>query len=134
MACFLGHYSDATRTLRYVNCGHNPPLLLRKGGAVERLAATGTVLGLFFDWESFTVAIQVQPEDVLCMYTDGITETTGSGGKDFGEAGLLASMRDTQDLEAVDILRNIEKAVEQFKLGEQRDDLTLVIARRTDSA
>jgi hypothetical protein len=38
-------------------------------------------------------------------------------------------MRDTQDLEAVDILRNIEKAVEQFKLGEQRDDLTLVIAR-----
>jgi serine phosphatase RsbU (regulator of sigma subunit) len=63
------------------------------------------------------------------MYTDGITETTGSGGKDFGEAGLLASMRDTQDLEAVDILRNIEEAVEQFKLGEQRDDLTLVIAR-----
>src|ERR1039457_1884042 len=77
MACFLGHYRDATRTLRYVNCGHNPPLLLRKGGAVERLAATGTVLGLFFDWECFTAAIQVQPEDVLCMYTDGITETTG---------------------------------------------------------
>jgi CheY-like chemotaxis protein len=96
--CFLGHYSDATRTLRYVNCGHNPPLLLRKGGAVERLAATGTVLGLFSDWECFTAAIHVQPEDVLCMYTDGITETTGSGGKEFGEASLLASMRDTRDL------------------------------------
>lgn len=127
--CFLAHYSDATRTLRYVNCGHNPPLLLRKGGAVERLEATGTVLGLFPDWECSTAAIQVQPDDVLCMYTDGITETTGSGGKEFGEAGLVASMRNSRDFEAADMLRSIEKAVEQFKVGEQRDDLTLVIAR-----
>src|ERR1022692_410084 len=98
MACFLGHYTDATRTLRYANCGHNPPLLLRKGGVVERLAATATVLGLFSDWECSTASIQLQPEDVLCMYTDGITETTGSAEKQFGEAGLLASMRNTQGL------------------------------------
>jgi CheY-like chemotaxis protein len=126
---FFGHYSDATRTLRYVNCGHNPPLLLRNGGAVERLTATATVLGLFSDWECSTAAIQLQTGDVLSIYTDGITETTGSTGEEFGEARLLASLRNTLDLEAADILRNIENAVEQFKLGEQKDDLTLVIAR-----
>jgi phosphoserine phosphatase RsbU/P len=49
---FFGCYSDRTRKLRYVNCGHNPPLLLRQGGAIERLDATATVLGLFRDWEA----------------------------------------------------------------------------------
>jgi CheY-like chemotaxis protein len=126
---FFGHYRDATRTLCYANCGHNPPILLRNGGAVERLAATATVLGLFSDWECSTASIQLEKGDVLGVYTDGISETTGSAGEEFGEARILESLRSNRDLEAADIVRNIENAVEQFRLGEQKDDLTLVIAR-----
>ena len=126
---FFGRYSDATRTLHYVNCGHNPPVLLRKGGAVERLNATAMVLGLFSDWECSVAAVQLEPGDVLSMYTDGVTETTGDDREEFGEARLLETLRKYRDLEATHMVRNVEDAVEQFRLGEQEDDLTLVIAR-----
>jgi serine phosphatase RsbU (regulator of sigma subunit) len=126
---FFGRYSDATRTLHYVNCGHNPPVLLRKGGAVERLDATATVLGLFSDWHCSVAEARLETGDVLSLYTDGITETTGHSGEEFGEALLLETLRKNRDLKASDILRNAENAVEEFRLGEQEDDLTLVIAR-----
>jgi serine phosphatase RsbU (regulator of sigma subunit) len=125
---FLGRYSDATRTLHYVNCGHNPPLLLRKGGVVEKLNPTATVLGLFLDWECSVAEAQLEPEDVLIIYSDGITETTGHGGEEFGETRLLETLRKNRELEAAHILQNMENTAEQFRLGEQEDDLTLVIA------
>jgi len=126
---FFGRYCDANRTLLYVNCGHNPPLLLRKGGAVQRLNATATVLGLFSDWVCSVATVQLETGDVLSMYTDGITETTGHEGEDFGEARLLETLHKYQDLEPAQILQNVEDAVDQFRSGEQEDDLTLVIAR-----
>jgi FixJ family two-component response regulator len=128
-ACFFGQYSDAARKLRYVNCGQCPPLLLRKGGAVERLESTATVLGLFWDWECSVAEAQLEAGDVLCIYTDGITETTGHNGEEFGETRLLETLRKNRDLEAAGMLQSLENAAEQFRSGEQDDDLTLVIAR-----
>jgi len=72
---------------------------------------------------------RLETGDVLSLYTDGITETTGHNGEEFGEARLLETLRKNQDLEASHILRNVESAAEQFRMGEQEDDLTLVIAR-----
>jgi len=126
---FFGHYSDATRTLQYVNCGHNPPILLRRGYLLERLQATATVLGLFSEWECSVTTVQLETGDVLCMYTDGITETTGLSAEEFGETRLLETLSKNRELEAAHILRNIVDAVEQFRLGKQADDLTLVIGR-----
>jgi CheY-like chemotaxis protein len=126
---FFGRYSDATRTLHYVNCGHNPPVLLRRGGTVERLDATATVLGLFLDWDCSVAEIRLDTGDILCLYTDGITETTGHGGEEFGEARLLDTLRKNRDLEASYILQNVQDAAGKFRLGDQEDDLTLVIAR-----
>ena len=126
---FFGRYNDATRTLHYVNCGHNPPILLRKGGEVERLSATATVLGLFSDWDCSVAEVRLESGDVLSLYTDGFTETTGHGGEEFGEARLLDTLRRSQNLEAADILQHVEIAAQAFRLGEQEDDLTLVIAR-----
>lgn len=129
VSLFFGRYSDATRTMQYVNCGHNPPVLLRKGGAVERLAATAMVLGMFLDWECSVEAIQLEAGDVLCMYTDGVTETAGENQEEFGEERLLETLRKNRDLGAGQILREVENAVEQFRSGEQGDDLTLVMVR-----
>jgi serine phosphatase RsbU (regulator of sigma subunit) len=126
---FFGHYSDATRTLYYVNCGHNPPTLLRRGDLFERLQANATVLGLFSEWECSVSKVQLEIGDVLCMYTDGITETTGQSAEEFGEARLLETLRKYRDLEAAHILRNVADTVEQFRLGKQADDVTLVIGR-----
>ena len=87
------------------------------------------MLGLFSDWECSVADARLETGDVLSLYTDGITETTGHNGEEFGEARLLETLRKNQDLEASHILRNVESAAEQFRMGEQEDDLTLVIAR-----
>ena len=99
---FFGRYCDATRTLHYINCGHNPPLLLRKGGGVEKLGATTTVLGLFPDWKCSVAEVQLKTGDGLAIYTDGITETTGHNGEEFGEGRLLEILRKRVNLEAAD--------------------------------
>jgi len=127
---FFGCYDDEARSLSYVNCGHSAPLLLRRGGEVERLAATATVLGLFGQWECSVVEARVEPGDVLSIFTDGITETTGANGEEFGEDRLLRVLQQARKLEAVAILSQVEQAVEQFRsTGYPQDDLTLVVAR-----
>jgi len=126
---FFGHYDDSDRSLHYVNCGHNPPLLLRGGGTVERLAPTATVLGLFGEWECSIGEIRLQTGDLLSVFTDGITEARCESGEEFGEDRLLGTLHESRKLESTAILRNVEQAVEQFRFGDREDDLTMVIAR-----
>jgi len=126
---FFADYSDAGRKLRYVNCGHNPPLLLRAGGKLEKLVATATVLGMFPDWECEVVETVLSPGDVLVMYTDGVSEAPDANGDEFGERRLLESIR-SMDHAGADVLRNnITAAVQKFSCGAQADDITLVVAR-----
>jgi hypothetical protein len=127
---FFGCYDDDTRGLAYVNCGHSPPLLLRTNGAVERLAATATVLGLFSHWECSLAETRMEAGDVLSIFSDGITETTGTNAEEFGEDRLLGVLHRSRNLEPSAILRQVEQAVDQFRAGEyQQDDFTLVVAR-----
>jgi phosphoserine phosphatase RsbU/P len=96
---------------------------------VERLTATATVLGLFPDWECSVAETQMVAGDILCIYTDGITETTGENGEEFGEEGLLEVLRGSRHLESALILQKVEQTVKQFRSGHQQDDVTMVIAR-----
>jgi serine phosphatase RsbU (regulator of sigma subunit) len=126
---FFGDYQDATRRLRYANCGHNPPILLRARGATERLVATATVLGLFEVWDCPIREVQMAPADTLVIYTDGITEATGRGGEEFGEKRLLETICASHDAPVSAILDAVLNSVQKFSTGEQADDLTLVVAR-----
>jgi len=126
---FFADYSDAGRRLRYVNCGHNPPLLLRANGALERLAATATVLGMFSNWECTVRETALAPGDLLVMYTDGVSEAPNAAGEEFGEKRLLDYLRSATHSGADAIRTGITAAVQQFSSGAQADDITLVIAR-----
>lgn len=126
---FFGCYDDYARMLSYVNCGHSPPLLLRRTGAVERLHATATVLGLFEKWDCSLAETHLDRGDVLSMFTDGITETFGAQGKEFGEDRLLGAIQQCRELDSGTILRTIEVALEEFRSGDQlQDDSSLIIA------
>jgi len=126
---FLGCYNDDTRSLVYVNCGHSPPLLLRKERGVERLEAAATVLALFARWERSVAGTHIEPGDLLTIFTDGVTEATAPRGGEFGEQ-RLPILEQSRTLESSAILRNVELAVEDFRAGEfPQDDLTLVVAR-----
>lgn len=126
---FFGCYDDNTRSLLYVNCGHSPPLLLRNSGAVERLQATATVLGLFENWDCSLAETSLQSGDVLSMFTDGITETFGVDGKEFGEDRLLGLLQQSRDLDCNAILKKVEAVLEEFRCSDQlQDDSSLVVA------
>jgi phosphoserine phosphatase RsbU/P len=126
---FFGDYQDSTRCLRFANCGHNPPFLVRSDGTTERLAATATVLGLFEEWESSICDVQIASGDILVIYTDGITEANNTAGQEFGENRLLETIRAHLALPVPLILDAILKGALDFSAGEMRDDLTLVVAR-----
>jgi phosphoserine phosphatase RsbU/P len=125
---FFGIYDDKGRKLRYANCGHNPPLLLRASGEVERLEATAMVLGLFEEWDCSISELQLFPGDVLTIYTDGITEASNREEEEFGEERLISLMRMSKGLDASALLKQIMKSVEEFSPGEQADDLTTIVA------
>lgn len=126
---FFATYDDSTQRLRYVNCGHNPPVLMRRDGTIERLTGTATVLGLFERWECSAAEVQLAPGDLLVIYTDGITEAMDAQNNEFGEARLLETLRANRGLAPVPLLKVLVKTVQQFSAGEQSDDLTLVVGR-----
>ena len=125
---FIAIYDDATRCLRYANCGHHPPLLLRPN-AVERLTSTATVLGVFEEWECPIAETRLSPGDLLAIYTDGIVEATNQAEEEFGEANLMQTLEANRNLDPRAVLDALVAAVQSFTAGEQSDDLTLVIAR-----
>jgi sigma-B regulation protein RsbU (phosphoserine phosphatase) len=128
---FFAVYDDATRRLRYVNCGHNAPMLLKTAGDVDRLNATATVLGLFEEWDCEVGDCEVAAGDILVIYTDGISEAGESddGGEEFGEERLLAAIRKYRERLAEEILDGILREVQQFSPEQQADDMTLIVAR-----
>ena len=127
---FFGIYDDETRALRYVNCGHNPPLLVRSCGDVERLGATATVLGLFDDWDCCVEERQIAAGDVLVIYTDGISEAAASEeSEEFGDERLVQSVRRHCGKAADEMISSIIMEVQEFSQGEQADDMTLIVAR-----
>jgi sigma-B regulation protein RsbU (phosphoserine phosphatase) len=126
---FFGSYDPGTRTLRYVNCGHNPPLLLRAGGEVERLEATATVLGVFRDWTCTDEQRTLREGDLLVIYSDGVTEAGRDGSSEFGEERLIAAARRLGSENVQDLVSSVTEEVREWGGPVPADDITLVILR-----
>jgi serine phosphatase RsbU (regulator of sigma subunit)/predicted enzyme related to lactoylglutathione lyase len=126
---FFAEYDDHTRRLRYANCGHYSPILLRQDDNLERLDSTGTVLGLFEQWDCSVEECRLSPGDILALYTDGITEAFNSAEEEFGEQRLIESLRANRYHSAQALLTAILDEVRQFSSQEQHDDITLIVAK-----
>jgi serine phosphatase RsbU (regulator of sigma subunit) len=126
---FFANYDDTTRRLLYSNCGHNPPVLLRADGTVERLTATATVLGLFEEWHCLIQETSLHSGDLLAIFSDGVTEAMNRSGEEFGEARFIASLNEFRSLTLASLLTKLVGVVQEFTDSIQSDDLTLVVAR-----
>jgi serine phosphatase RsbU (regulator of sigma subunit)/predicted enzyme related to lactoylglutathione lyase len=126
---FYSEFDDRTGRLRYGNCGHLPGLILQPDGCVDRLAATAPVLGLFSDWQCPTSERRLSPGDLLAIYTDGITEAFSDDGEEFGEERLIEALRAHRSRAPTDIVAAILDEVRRFSPEEQRDDITMIVAR-----
>jgi phosphoserine phosphatase RsbU/P len=122
-------FDENSGRLRYINCGHPAPLLLRAAGAVERLASNAAVFGLLPGWTASSGAVDLAPGDALWCFSDGITEACRAGGEEFGEerlAALLVSLREQPLEAAVDAVLG---AADDFGDRENADDRTVLALR-----
>ena len=126
---FFADYFDATRRLRYVNCGHCPAFLVRANGICVKLCSTATVLGMFENWNCTVGEAPISSGDILVMYSDGVTEARSESGELFGDERLLAAVEANANLPAASLLKAIAAAAHNFGGKEQEDDLTLLVAR-----
>ncbi len=131
---FFADYHDSTGALRYVNCGHLCALVLRRDGTLDRLQPTSAVLGLFRQWECSVGECRLEPDDVLALYTDGVTEAFDHAGEEFGEQRLVDALRRHRDSPPQSLLASLVDEVRSFSPHEQHDDLTLIVARRRCAA
>lgn len=90
---FYAELDAAARRLAYVNAGHVPPYRVGADGARGRLPGGGPALGLLEDACFAAGEVELQPGDVLAIVTDGVTEAESPDGREFGDEGVLASLR-----------------------------------------
>ena len=126
---FFAEYDDATRRLRYANCGHLSGLVLRGDNTYSRLASNGTLLGLFREWECAIADYQLEPGDLLALYTDGITEAHNGDGREFGEERLMDSLRQHRGQPCQQAVEGITEEVRSLNPVDQHDDITLILAK-----
>jgi PAS domain S-box-containing protein len=110
--------------------GHPPPLLLRPDGHVEPVCGPGLVLGLFRAADLADRETELEPGDLLVLYTDGVTEAR-KGDELFGEERLRELLSSMAGLDAGDVAERLENAVLDFQGGTARDDTALLVLQVT---
>jgi serine phosphatase RsbU (regulator of sigma subunit) len=128
---FMATLQPDSGRLRYANAGHNPPLLVRATGAVEKLSDGGMVLGLFDGVPYAEASVELVPGDVLLIYSDGVTETFSPENVEFGEERLADVARQGRRLEAAALEAAILRELDGFSRGAKAtDDRTLIVLKR----
>lgn len=128
---FIAIYDKKNKRLKYVNSGHNPPILVKSKTDIEFLKEGSTVLGGFKELPFLNVGIIENIDEFLfCSYTDGLTEITNSNGEEFGESKILGIVRNNIDQEPLELNSSIINAMKIFK-GESnfKDDITLLTCK-----
>lgn len=117
-------------TLRYASAGHNPPLVVRSSGEVERLGPTGPPLGILASATYGWGETLLQPGDLLVVYTDGIVEATDPAEQEYGVDRLERACRQAGPAPLQDLARSLEADLAAFVRGvPYADDRTIVLAR-----
>src|SRR6266852_4926583 len=118
------------RTLRYVNCGHNPALLFRaKTGALSLMNSSCPPLGLSPEEICDLASEDLMAGDVLVFYTDGVTEAENRLGEEFRLERLSATVRSGSSLSAEDLMTNIYNAAADFCGDNFNDDVTILVVK-----
>ncbi len=113
--------------LTFVSAGHNPPVFVRDNRPDYLKAKNGLVLAGMEGIKYRENTYQLKKGDIVCLYTDGVTEATDANNELFGEERLLKCFSDTRERSADELLVSVKKAVDEF-VGDapQFDDLTML--------
>jgi sigma-B regulation protein RsbU (phosphoserine phosphatase) len=126
---FYGVFDGATRRLQYVNAGHNPPMVIRRDSSIISLRAGGLPVGIFPNSNYEQGTVQLHPGDLILAYTDGVIEAANPAGDEWGAEGLRKAVAERDAQCADDIVHAIFTSMDDFSLGHQTDDATVVVVR-----
>jgi sigma-B regulation protein RsbU (phosphoserine phosphatase) len=131
VSIFYGIIDPRRGTLSYANAGHPQAFLVPHDGEPVRLAATAPPLGLgdLSLLKGITLPWKAG-RDLLCVFSDGFSETADASGQRFGEDRVLSAVRRHAALPAPEIVDAVFAEVESFATGPADDDRTMVLVRR----
>ncbi len=127
---FIAEYAPATRSLTYVNAGHNNPILRRPTGAIERLQTGGVPLGVMESSLYESASVVLGPGDWLVIFTDGVVEAENNAQQEYGEERLMVMLHSGVALTPAMLLNTIMADLDRFT-GDapQHDDVTLMLVK-----
>jgi hypothetical protein len=130
ITCFAAELDVESRALTWVGAGHNPPLVVRADGKVERLEQGGLPLGMFPGARYESGRGELRPGDRLVIYTDGVTEASDTTDEEFGDARLEKLAAGFADATSAECMRRLFTAVDAFAgSAPQSDDITCLVLR-----
>lgn len=128
---FATELNPETGHLRYINAGHNPPLIGRADGTVLQLSSGGFPLGIIAGAEFEIGEITLESGDVLVIYSDGVSEANNLAGEEFGMDRLINVVKSNLKASASGLRDKVESALSSFtQTAPANDDITLVIVKR----
>jgi phosphoserine phosphatase RsbU/P len=128
---FATELDPQTGKLRYINAGHNPPLVGRSDGRIEQLSSGGFPLGILAGAEFEEGETLLGPGECLVIYSDGVSEANNPQNEEFGMERLTDVVRKNITASAAGIRDRVESALSAFtKTAPANDDITLVIVKR----
>ncbi|WP_243295003.1 PP2C family protein-serine/threonine phosphatase [Geothrix mesophila] len=128
---FAASLNPLTGDLRFVNGGHNPPLVVRASGEVVRLAPTGPMVGLLPGAAFAEGRASMEPGDALVIFTDGLVEAENAAGEELGDGRLADVILRRPRAGAEELFEALlVEAFQHLEDGRFRDDVTLVVVKR----
>ncbi|WP_243324634.1 PP2C family protein-serine/threonine phosphatase [Geothrix sp. SG200] len=128
---FAASLNPLTGDLRFVNGGHNPPLVVRASGEVVRLAPTGPMVGLLPGAAFAEGRASMGPGDALVIFTDGLVEAENAAGEELGDGRLADVVLRRPQAGAEELFEALlVEAFQHLEDGRFRDDVTLVVVKR----
>lgn len=129
---FVGTAEPDSGRIRFVNAGHNPPVLVRSNGSIEHLEPSGTMIGVFdfCTWKEDVV--ELSRDDLLFVFTDGVTEAKRED-EDFGDERLEQLLVENRDKQAEEVVGRLMSDIDEFVGDAPRsDDITILAVKRTE--
>ena len=131
---FFAQFDPTSKTMSYVNAGHNPPAVVRRNGKSEaeiiRLEAGGPVIGLMERCDYVQSELTMQPGDILVAFTDGISEAMNHDEEEWSEERLIDCLACCPEMPAAALVKCLMEAADEFAAGApQHDDMTLLILK-----
>jgi hypothetical protein len=127
---FLAEYESGSRTLTYINAGHNVPILCRASGTIERLDVGGLPLGIQEPVAYQSGSVTLQAGDWLVIFTDGLVEAVNDRDEEYGEQRLLSVLQAGASTSPPKLLSRIMVDLDFFvSNAPQHDDVTCMLVR-----